>query len=330
MGKHRNPFISDEASDERPTEKRKIAKSSSPDIQEPLFQNRESPDDNGSYKAGNGKMHYQKLELKVISPEKKTPLPDIQLERNDNSVLAFAEGNKKTKETNFQEENSIIEALMLDTKDVLADTGVSRSIITKHIDKTSAEVYGEQLQGGLTIVYVNYRNSNESAYVMQAVTAISRNIGSIPSLGVIHIATRALESHTNKAKLNMDSYKQHIFVMVNKHCPKLRESNGLIMILKTFASWLNTHTFSKKKGLVEEKSFCNYTLGKDSDRTGSTSRRKLADIILLTEAIAIVQDLFPSSVERNTLKTQILPAYFSLPYPEEMRDAFNLISKEQE
>lgn len=315
MGKHRNPYISDEASDERCARKSKIAKPSL-DVEEPKSQNKEETD-GGTFGGGNKTLD-GKCGPALVSPEKQSILSDVQPPRNI-----------EIQKTYLQKENTAIEALMVDPIHVSGAAGISKSIMN-HIDKTAAEVYGENLKGGLTIVYVNYSNSDESAYVMQAVTAISRNIGSLPSLGVIHIATRAQAPCTNKAKINMDLYKQHIFVMVNKHCPKLRETNGLSSVLGTFATWLNTHMFSKKKGLVAEKSFCNYALARDFDRTNQTSPRKLADIILLTEAIAIVQDLFPTDVDKNTFETRIIPAYFSQPYPQEMYEAFHLIRNQQE
>lgn len=223
----------------------------------------------------------------------------------------------------FKEESATIEALMLDSNDLLITAGVSTPV--NRVDKTVADLHGEQLKGGPTIVYATCRNSDESAYVMQAVTAISHSNGPFPSLGIKHTATRVLQPNTNNPKTNVDSYKQHIFVLVNKHCPKLREKNGLVSILEILATWLNTHTFSRKDGLVEKVSFCRCAPARGFDRTNESCPRKLGDIILLSEAIAIVEEVFPTNLDRDLLETKITPACFSQPYPEEMCRAFHLV-----
>jgi hypothetical protein len=207
---------------------------------------------------------------------------------------------------------------MLDSNKPFAAAPLARA------DKTAADLCCEQLFGGLTIVCANCHDTDEGACVMQVVVAVSHNNGPFPALGTTCTATRVLGPNTNNAKTNMDSYTQHIFVMVNKRCPKLKAKNGLVLVLETFAGWLNTHMFTKKDGLTEKSSFCSYARARDFDRTDQNCHRKLGDIILLTEAIAIVKELFPTHLEKNTFETQIIPACFNEPHPLKMRNAFGL------
>jgi len=225
-----------------------------------------------------------------------------------------------THESKKEDNDATIEALMRDsTSDALQSD--NKFIV----DKYKADVFGERLQGGLTIVYVNHHNSTESAYVMQAVTAISHNKGPFSDLGIKHSATCVHAPNSNEELLNTGGFRQYIFVIVNKHCPKLKEEHGLVFILETFAEWLTGHKFSRKDGLTEAESFCKYSLPQDYDKTNEGHRRKLGDIILLKEAIVIVKELFPTNLDNNLLQNKIIHAYFNMPYPEELRSAFHIV-----
>lgn len=102
------------------------------------------------------------------------------------------------------------------------------------------------------------------------------------------------------------------------HCPKPREKNGLASVLETLATWLDTHAFSRKDGLVEKISFCRHTPAGGFDRTNGSCPRKLGDLILLNEAVAIVEELFLTNLDRGHLETKIGSAHFSQTHLEEI------------
>lgn len=125
---------------------------------------------------------------------------DLRAEKRDATAGAVAPSNKKTEESDLKEEIAAVEALMLDSNDILVAAGVSTPVSC--VDKTVADLCGEQWKGGLTIVHANCRNSDESARVMQAVTAVSHNNGPLSALGIKHVATRVLKPDTNDPRTN--------------------------------------------------------------------------------------------------------------------------------
>ena len=299
MGKHSNSFIDDETEDEKTKKKKRNHDAPLLDVEEELQGNTSSVPSHNNSTITDTKKRVQKKQ--IVSPP-----PAVAVNKINN------------------EEDEAIEALMLDSTVFSPSFSFAgRTVI--HIDRTAADIYGQKLKGGITIAYVNYHNTDESAYVMQLVTAISRSMGSFPDLGIKHIALRAQRPNTNDTKKNMDKYAQHIFVMIDKHCPKLKQENGLSFILGIFANWLNSHTFSKKENLLEKSGFCKYRLATDFDQTHKDDLRKLGDIIILSDAIAIVRELFPMELERNLFEQKVIPAYFSKPYPTELCQSFQLI-----
>lgn len=79
------------------------------------------------------------------------------------------------------------------------------------------------------IVYGNSHGSDdEGGYLKQGIIGVSNRLEPFTALYVQYTALCACNLTTNDTKLNLDGFKEIIFVIVTNHCATLKEEGGLV------------------------------------------------------------------------------------------------------
>jgi hypothetical protein len=322
MTKHRNPYIDDEAKEEK-EEKKSTSKTltslSMVDLDDDLLYDSDDNDYHSrAFKKQKYGMHLLGLSKShLITPEKKQVIRRLSFEEEEsyvqmkrgNEILTQMSNESNDEEIEDDEENT--QALMSQPTALVpisVPNAASRLIVSQTINKKNIDLAIQKIDGDLTIVHNYYHNSIQGGFVMQGVVAINRKDDKVlTKLDIRFSACLSVHPNTNIEKRNWENWPEIVFVVVNPFCGILQEEGGQARLLAILANWFNKHSYTNQKGLVSQHGFSTYSLLGNYDQT-KCPLRKLGDIVILSDAIRIVEELYVESIRStNRFRTKVIP-----------------------
>ena len=177
----------------------------------------------------------------------------------------------------------------------------------------------EFIKGNILLVHCNYEVTNDGGFVMQGVMGLRRQDSDFMGmdLGIVDVG-RAGNSPPNESETKRNQYDDYcawVFIIpINTYTMKYKKSNECKKMLERFATFLQTHSYSKKEGVVRTDSFNTYIVPEHFDITPAT-RSKLTNQIMLKDAITIVKTVYPkiAGPEMYEQNMRALSLFFSGP-----------------
>jgi hypothetical protein len=175
----------------------------------------------------------------------------------------------------------------------------------------------EFVKGNILLIHCNYEVSNDGGFVMQGVMGLRRQDKDFMAmdLGIVDVGRAGnLPPNESEAKRNQyDEYCSWVFIIpINTDTMKYKKSKECKKMLEKFATFLQTHSYSKKEGVVRTDSFNTYVVPEHFDIT-PTTRSKLTNQIMLKDAITIVKTIYPkiTGPEMYEENTRAFSMFFS-------------------